>query len=264
MQMDKRSLCCLVVLAISTILQGERGQSSSLKQALISQSEPTIRLSANAPRPLEQALDTLQQEYGWQVDYEDPQYVSELDVVEVPDPKFPASHSESRTRVPGGAAFHVQFVIGPKASLDEEKTLGAVIDSYNQSNNPGQFELRKIAERDFDIVGISAHDKQGRLSPQRALLDLPIIVPVVRRSASDTVALICKTLAARSHTSVNLGVYPRHLLDYRMVRVGGSAIPARTLLINTLASPGRNFYWRMLFDPDSRTYFLNLHSVRNP
>ena len=261
MRMSKWSLCCLAVLAISNgPLQGGHGQSSPLKQALISQTGPTVHLSANAPRPLQQALDALQQRYGWQVDYEDPQYISEVDVVEVPDP----SHPEGRTRVPSGGAFNVDFVIGPSALPEEEKALSVIIDSYNRSKNPGQFELRKIAEQNFDVVGISAHDRQGRLSRQEVFLDLPITIPILQRSASDTIALICEKIAERSHISVNLGIYPRRLLDFPKVTVGGTASPARTLLTSALASTGRKLYWRLLFDPDSKTYFLNLHSVRNP
>jgi len=263
--MDKRSLCCLAVLAISNgLVQGEHGQSPPPKQALISQTGPTVHLSANAPRPLEQALDALQQKYGWEVDYEDPQYISELDVAEVPDPQFRAPHPEGRTRVPSGGAFNVDLAIGLNALPDEEKILSVIIDSYNRSKNPGQFELRRIAQQNFDIVGVSTLDKQGRLSRQEVLLDLPITVPVLQRSASDTIALICERIAERSHINVNLGIYPRRLLDFPKVTVGGTASPARTLLASTLASTGRKIYWRMLFDPDSKTYFLNLHSVRTP
>ena len=113
-------------------------------------------------------------------------------------------------------------------------------------------------------MGISARDKQGRLSRQEILLDLPITIPVLQRSASDTIALICGKIAEESHIDVNLGVYPRRLLDFPKVTVGGSASPARTLLDSTLASTGHKIYWRMLFDPDSKTYFLDLHSVKNP
>jgi hypothetical protein len=262
MRMDKGSICCLAVLAISSSLL--HGQSSSRKQALISQNGQSVYLSANAPRPLEQALDALQQEYGWQVDYEDPQYLSALDVVEVPEPDSRASPPEGRTREPNGGAFDVDFAIGPNTTPNEEKTLGVIIDSYNRSKNPGRFELRTAAEQSLDIVGVSAHDQHGRLSRQAVLLDLPITVPVRQRSGSDTIALICKTLAERSHMDVNLGIYPRHLLDYTQVTVGGTKSPARTLLSSTLASTGRKLYWRLLFDPDSKTYFLNLHSVKIP
>ena len=129
MRTNKRSHFGLVLLVLSnSLLQGVHGQSPSLKQALISEMGPRVHLSANAPRPLEQALDALQQKYGWQVDYEDPQYISELDVVGDP---------VHQTRTPNGGAFDVDFTIGPSATPDEEKTLSAIIDSYNQSKNTG-------------------------------------------------------------------------------------------------------------------------------
>jgi len=261
--MNKRSVCGLVLFAISnSLLQGD--QNSFLKQALISEAGLRVHLSANAPRPLEQALDALQQKYGWQIDYEDPQYISGLDVVELPVHQLSAPSAEVRSRAPGGGAFDVDFTAGPNASPDEETTLTVIMDSYNRSKNPGRFELRKTAEQNFDVIGISAHDQQGRLSRQDVLLDLPITVPLIQRSASDTIALICEKLAEGSHINVNLGVYPTRLLDFPKVKVGGTAAPARTLLASTLASASRKIYWRMLFDPDTKTYFLNLHSVKNP
>jgi hypothetical protein len=260
MRMDKCSICFLTLFAISNgLLQAAQNQSSSLKQAAISQTGATVHLSANAPRPLEQALDALQQKYGWQIDYEDPQYISDSDIAQVPD----ASHPEHRTRMPNGGAFSVDFMIGPNGSPDEEKILGIVIDSYNRSNNPGRFELLKIVEENFDVVGISARDQQNHLSRQGVLLDLPITIPVVQRNVSDTIALICQKITERSHIKVDLGVYPRSLLDFTQGTVGGTALPARTLLASTLAVAGRKFYWRMLFDPDSKTYFLNLHYVKS-
>lgn len=259
MRMDKRLLGCLAWLAISTnLLQGEQGQGPSPKQNLISESGSKVHLTANAPRPLEQVLDVLQQKYGWQVDYE------EFDVVEHPPSQTPASPAEVQTRTPSSGAFEVDFAAGPNASPDEETTLTTVVDSYNHSKNPGRFELRKMGEQNFDVVGISAHDRENRPSRQDALLDLAITVPVLQRSASDTVALICEKLAAGSRVNINLGVYPRRLLDYRMVTVGGPASPARTLLSSALASTRRKIYWRLLFDSDSKTYFLNLHSVKSP
>jgi len=241
MKMEEQFLLHLAVLVI--LLIPLCGQTSPVKQTLISKAGSTGYVSATDPRPLEQALDALQKKYGWGIDYEDPPYTSQSG---------------------SGGTLNAEFALIPNTPPDQEKTLRAIIDSYNQSKNPGRFELRTIASRGFDVVGISANDKHGHLSQQEVSLDSPVTIPVAPRSASETIALICEKIAQRSAVNIHLGVYPRNVLDYTSVTVGGNASPARTLLTSTLAATSHKIYWRMLFDPNSNSYYLNLHSVSTP
>ena len=248
----------LLVLS-QAIAQTTRETDSYLKQAEISETEGTIHLVANSPRPLAQTLDALRQKYGWVVDYEDPQYISKLDLVEAKEPGNGAPGSKLPAQLPGGGRFSVEF---PANAPAEDKTLQIVVDSYNRSNNPGRFELRRSKQGTFFVVGAEARDGRGELSHQLVLFDVPITLPAKQRTISATLNLICRKIAQHRHISVSVGVSPRSLVDNTDVTVGGTKVAARDLVLQTLTSTRHTFYWRLLFDPNSKGYVLDIHLVR--
>jgi len=241
------------------ISQTTRETGSYVKQAAISEIAGTIHIVADSPRPLEQTIDALQQKYGWVVDYEDPQFISKLDLVETAKPGDPAPDLNLPALLPGGGPFKVEF---PAVSPEEEKILQIVVDSYNRSGNPGRFELRKGQQGAFFVVGAQARDGAGQISRQQVLLDVPITLAARKRTVSNTVNLICRKIAEGRRIAVTVGVSPRNLLDHNDATVGGTRVSARELLLQTLRSTRHNLYWRLLFDPDSKGYFLDIHSLR--
>ncbi len=243
-------------------------QGSYSKQATISESAGKIRLVANDSRPLAQTLDALQQKYGWRVNYEDPQYISKLDVVEPKGTQDKSSHPDDQHRVPSGGNFVAEFAAGPapNAVPDEQKTLQLLVDAYNRSDNPGRFEVRKDKDRQepvFDIVGTAAHDSQGKMAQQQVLLDAPITIASQDRTFSDTVDLICQTIADKSHLKISLGIHPLGL-DRTHITIGGKELTARSYLFRAMESTSRKLVWRLLYDPESDSYFLNIHQVKLP
>jgi len=223
-----------------------------LRQATVSETADSVRVTANSPRPLLQVLDALLQKYGWIVNYEDPAYVSDLDVVEAPD-GIPHSH------VPAGGPFTVEF---PANKPDQEKTLRLIVDFYNQSKYPGRFELRHSGDT-YSVVGTAAHDAKGAMSPEQPLLDLPVTLPAQERTIVDTIDLICHSLAAQRHTTVIIGVQPRNLIAHTSVKIGGSKVPARELLLQCLAATHHTLYWRLFFDPNTKGYVVNIHAMHS-
>jgi hypothetical protein len=250
MKLTKWAMTLSMFVSIQALSQTTPGVRPYLKEATISQTSGTVHIEANSPRPLAQVLDALRQKYGWVVDYEDPQYVSSVDVLPAPD-------NDPQSQLPGGGSFSVDF---PAAAPDPEKTLRLVVDSYNRSKNPGRFDLRGNGQSGFFVVGTSARDEKGGISPQQVLFDIPVTLPVAERTITDTVNLICQQMSAQSHIAVTLGVSPRSLLDRTTVKVGGTKVPARELLLQSLMATHHSLYWRFLFDPGSKGYFLSIHS----
>jgi hypothetical protein len=248
----KSAIVLSVMVAFQGFSQTRQDSGSYLKQAAISESAGIVQITANSPRPLLQILDALQQKYGWVVDYEDPQYVSQMDLIDAPG----GSHS----RLPGGGSFSVEF---PAGAPQEEKILHLVVESYNRSKNPGRFELRRGAQGVFYVVGIAAHDEKDAISSQQVLFDLPITVAAGEKPITATLDLICQEVTAQSHTAVSIGVSPRALLDHAPANVGGTKVAARDLLLQGLMATRHTLYWRLLFDPNSKGYFLDIHSVRS-
>jgi hypothetical protein len=259
MKLIKYVACLSVVITSQAIPQTTRQTGSYLKQATISEVAGMIHITANSPRPLAQTLDALQQKYGWVVGYEDPQFISRLDLVDTADPVSHTPNANLPPWLPGGGPFTVEF---PASSPEEQKTLQIVVDSYNQSDNPGRFEIRKGRQDSFSVVGAEARDARGQLSHQRVLFDEPLTIATRQRTVSDTVNLICHKVARQRRVTVTVGVSPRNLMDHTAVTVGGTKVSARDFLLQTLTSTHRNLYWRLLFDPDSKGYFLDIHLLR--
>jgi len=247
------SLTCVVLLTGSLLSsQTARETKSYLKRAEISETAGTIHIVANSPRPLAQMLDSLRDKYAWAVSYEDPQFISKLDLAEADD----SINHALKSHLPGGGLFSIEF---PTGAAQEERILQLVVDSYNRSNNPGRFEVRKSELHNFSVVGVEARDRHGQISHQRVVFDVPITLATRRRTASDTVHLICRKIAAQRGVAVTVGVSPRRVLDQTAVTIGGANTSARDLLLQTLTATHRTLYWRLLFDPDSNGYFLDIH-----
>ncbi|HXR18224.1 MAG TPA: hypothetical protein VN777_18660 [Terriglobales bacterium] len=259
--MHRIPVSCLCVLpAVLMFFQSSGKPSPYLKQAVIAQTEKGLHITANSPRPLAQVLDALQRKYGWQINYEDPQDVYSGDLAPLPPAHAQPSDPASQVRLPNGGAFTLDLPVALAPALpDEAKALSAVVDAYNQSGNPGRFELRKESEQNFDVVGTSARDEKGRMSEQTVVLDVPITLAEQPRSAVDTIDLIFQQVSQASHIEVARGVSPRSLLAGSKVTVGGTKVAARVLLARTLAGTNRTLYWRMLFNPESKGYLLSLH-----
>jgi hypothetical protein len=255
-----KSLTCMSLLVMSySLAQTTLAAKSYLREATISESAGTVHVVANSPRPLAQTLEALQQKYGWVAGYEDPQFISKLDLTGAADSGDPAPKSNPPARFPAGGLFNVDF---PASAPDEAKTLQLVVDAYNRSDNPGRFELRTNKQGAFFVVGTQARDARGQVSRQRAVLDAPVTLAAQERSATDTVNLIFRKLAVSRGITITLGVFPRSLMAASKATVGGTKVLARDLLLQTLNSTHHTLYWQLLFDPASKGYFLNIHSVK--
>jgi hypothetical protein len=246
-------------LILGGLAKDADGEDVYAKQATISESGGKIHVAANDSRPLLQALEALQQRYGWRIDYEDPQYIAKPDFQDQP-----ASETSSGRRVPDGGAFAADFPAGsaPDSPPDEQKALQLVVDAYNQSSNPGRFEIRQYGER-FIVVGISARDMGGKISPSRPLLDSKITLRAEERTVIDTFDLICKKISDLGTVKVSSGIIPFGL-DRSRITVGGTEADARSYVEDLIKATGRKMCWRLLFDPESKSYIINFHQVKSP
>jgi hypothetical protein len=244
-------LIYLGLLAVaSAISQTKPETTATPKQAILSESDGKIEVNANNPRPLAQTLDALHQKYGWVVNYEDPQYVFKADIVESAD--------KSGDELPAGGRFSVELTSAQ--DKDKENDLQRIVEAYNKSGTPGQFELRKSTEGVFTVAGVASRDAQGKIFSQKPALDTTLTIVAKQRAVSAVLELICKRIAAERRITVTIGVVPRTLLNIP-VSVGGTKMPARDLLLHTLTATNRNLYWRLLFDPKSKSFFLDIHQI---
>jgi hypothetical protein len=243
---------CLIVLLAPPLLSQTTSPSTYLKSASVTETAGKVQIKAISPRPISQVLDALLAKYGWLVDYEDPQYTSAKDTVEAPGPR-------GMTKYPSGGVFNLEFSAN---AAEEEKVLGQALDDYNKTDNPGRFDLRKDADGRFYVVGTAARDEKGAIAKQTILLDLTVHVPAEERSITDTLNQVCEELSAESHVQVIIGISPRNLLDHNKVKLSGSKAAARDLLRQSLQATHHKLYWRLIYDPSSKSYYLDIHSAR--
>ncbi|HEY6768517.1 MAG TPA: hypothetical protein VI386_27480 [Candidatus Sulfotelmatobacter sp.] len=253
-----KNLAVILVLAVqlsaqTAVVGGSGTATLAPKEAAAPKADAGFHFSVTAPRPLALALDSIRVKYGWLVSYEDPKYLFGKDVADAPDVKG--------SLIPGGAAFSVDVPASGSEPPSEDTLLKAVVDAYNKSGNPGQFEVRKSAEGAVSVVGIAARNEQGAVLPQKPLLDLPITVPAAQRTISDTLEIICKALGKEAHIPVTIGITPRNLVDHADVKAGGSMKPARRILAQALGPSRHPLYWRLIFDPTGKAFVLNIHSL---
>lgn len=258
-----RCAACLTLLVTAqSFAQTAHAAKSYLKEATVTEAAGTVHIVANNARPLAQVLDALQQKYKWAVDYEDPQFISKMDVVETKETGKSAVDSNLPAQLPAGGSFAIDF---PSSAPAEEKILQLAVDSYNRSDNPGRFELRSNKQGAFFVVGVKARDSRDQIVNQSALLDEPITLANQQRTAVDTINAICQEITKQRSIAVTLGVFPQRVLAAAPATVGGTKVAARDLLYQTLASINRTFCWRLLFDPSSKGYFLDIHLLpKNP
>jgi hypothetical protein len=247
---------------------------SQIKKPLIYQIGTVVRINADGPQPLLRALEALEEEYGWVVDYEDPQ---------LPDPSGEATNPGSvpqrrhaNAQVVGAESFTVEFKSGatPDSVPDEDAVLAAVVDAYNEANGDVQFELRiakrqeaaKQEDKRFAVVGVAVRGPHDVVLSQTPILDLPITLARERRSAEQTITLICEKVSEQSKIPVTPMLAGNFLSgkvlsgnrERGTIAVGGNEAPARTLLSLTLASMKGRPHWRLLYETRSKSYQLNV------
>jgi hypothetical protein len=241
---------------------------SHMDAGVISHEATAGTLTANNPRPLMSAITAINEEYGWTVDFEDPPYRSNFDLIDDTAPQWRAEHPNAKgvTRVSGGlfkSSFPEPSTISDNA---EEQVLQKLVSDYNATGNPGRFAIRKEEEGRFAVVGVARKDVTGKDEPVEVLLDTPMSMPEQRRTAKATLQAIVDALSAKTGVKVYLGTIglssdPLHDLE---LEIGGTNVPARTLLLQVINQASNSQYfrgiliWRLLFNADDNAYALRL------
>jgi hypothetical protein len=98
------------------------------------------------------------------------------------------------------------------------------------------------------------HDSSDRIlipkdatHSQGPILDLPITLAKEKRTAEQTIALICQKLNEKSKIPVTVNADAGNVRWRATVTVGGREAPARALLSRTRAAMGDHLSWRLLY-----------------
>jgi len=237
------------------VVRAQVARTQFIDRATINQTDGRVSVYANDPRPLDQAITALREQYGWIVDYEDPPYGAS-DLIDDTDAKWRKAHPDAKgvTRVAGGA-FRAKLTLADDMSSGsggEQGVLHDLVAEYNASGNPGRFELRRESPKRFSAVGTGAGN--GDVTP---ILDTVITIPVEERTTIETIRLVLRAISAKSGYKVDVGTGPINTV-MTSSKIGGQERPAREILSKLASATPLALVWAFLYDADNAMYFFNL------
>jgi hypothetical protein len=252
------ALACMPASPAQTVPQ----KRAYLDEADIEVQDSILRATANDPRPLAQMLDGLAKRFDWNPGYEDPRYDSPEDLVDSTAASWLAQNpGGEHAFIPAGGSFSVslsEFEL--TGSQNESRTLDAILKAYNQSPQPGRFELLALEDGSFVAVGNAAAH-----GPQTPILNTKITLNIGPISAEEAFGQWARELTVASGIQVE-GNSPtaNNFLIQKQISVQAENLPARDVLRQIIKATGRNYSWRLLFDHDANCYFLNLTWSQKP
>jgi hypothetical protein len=227
-----------------------------LSHPIIKETDSVLEITANSPRPLQDVLSALASQHGWHINYEDPLY-TDADILDDTAPTWRHDHPDGpRAYSIAGGAFHVEIPIDGYFPDDPMQILPVLLEAYNRSGNPGRFEFRTSPDHEwFDVVPSAAGN-----GAQAPLLDTVMNFD----DAGDVVApyTLQKFCTQLSHRSGRTVVYPGpkglsiNWEGQVHIRQHSQNLPAREILRQMYAQVGSTDCWLLLYDPDSKTFWL--------
>jgi hypothetical protein len=226
-------------------------------------------LSVEDPRPVAEAIKSLEDRYGWVITYEDPLYVNDAEVIDVTDS---VSREPEKTRsqgfrvlIPKGGILAIEYdePSDTKRPDNPSKVVQQLLDAHAAKGYPGRFRL-ELTERAIHVIPAAYTNQVGQLVPQKPVLDAAITLPVAERSGLQTLQAICDSVSQATGTRMVMATVPINLFNQYHDQQGVVSQKARDVLQHLLESVGgekTKLSWRCLFDPDTKAYFLNIHTV---
>ena len=225
-------------------------------RAEFSVSDTKLVLTANFPRPLQQALQALCERFGWVVDYEDPRY-AEREGRDDSDPGWRKAHPTERGAIdPSGGLFRAELGSETEVQSHESETLSLLVEQYNRTDNPGSFRLIQRAGHRFAIVGRSRLESRSLgYDPLERLLSFEDDKP---QNGGEALQDMLDRCSSGSGSSLVIGTVPFNLLAHARVPTARGTFSCRDRLEQIVgALPRPSAYW-MLYDMGWQAYALNI------
>jgi hypothetical protein len=247
----------IFVCTALAVAQTNPGTRKYFEQAQIEVHGSVLTAEANDPRPLEQMFDGLAQRFEWNLNYEDPQFDYPEDFVDSTAPSWLAEHPDgTHVYFPAGDSFSVALNDFDRTDpKNESRTLDAIIKAYNQSGNPGRFELRTLDDGTFAAVGVAAAHNS-----QIPILDTKITMNTVSIFAEDAFEQWTHELSVSIGSEVGyIGTgFAENFLFQKQVTILAENLPARDVLRQIIKATGANLHWYLWFEHNMNQYLFGL------
>jgi TolA-binding protein len=211
-----------------------------------------------AARPLAEALKILERNFKRTITYEDTLYLRRHDVMR---------NRAREPQMPRGGI--VDFSYSPDVPGSASRAVQNCLASYNtSSSNPGVFTMGyTVDERHGYIIHVfpdksrDGEGEQGILVPYTPILSTIISISEQDKTPLDIVRTICAKAVESSGTQINVGEFAQEVTPDLLISYGVNDKPARVALTQFLKSIDKYLSWQFLYDPKSKEYVLNVHSI---
>jgi hypothetical protein len=186
-----------------------RHQSSQITQT--ADGSQTATVSTDTDTPLLNAIHTINEEYGWNVHFEDAPTVNPSEVFDY-FPEFHRTHPGFHEELQDGYALKTQpfqstFNEPDAQNGDVRGVLEKVIHDYNASGNPGKFRLDRTRQGNYVVVGAQYKAESGLEVDYTPIFNCPISVSIPPSSLHDALELVAdqvnKTCPNSLHAKLN-------------------------------------------------------------
>lgn len=218
------------------------------------------------PRPVARAVEELVQRYEYTITYEDPRYEYAGDIKDVTEEvrrdlhKFAAGKAP-RVLVPFGGTLNISYSVSRLSERPENPSelIDQVLSAYAEFAGERVFRLEQD-DKFIHVIPNKIRNGSGEWVEQGSILDGRITISVKERSLEEMLQEICTAVSAEQRVRVAIGSAP-HLSWGADRAVGATGESARTVLLRTLNSSGRQVVWQIFYGPDIKAYFLNLRAL---
>src|SRR5437016_3698734 len=218
-----------------------------------------VSLLVEDPRPVAEAVKTLEANCGCVITYEDPRYVHDSEIADVTQSvrkdldRFKPGEAP-RVLIPKGGPLAVDYdaLPGTKVPINTLGTIQQLLNKHANAGGAGRFRVEKQGEI-FYVMPTAFKNSLGDITPQQSLLDTVISLPSEERSGAQTLKALCNAISQQSQNLVLVGTIPvNRFLHYHDNR-GLKSERARDALADLLRSvdPNGNLSWQLLGGPRS-------------
>lgn len=249
------SALLLLVVESSMVLFGQSAPVDRFWTAgAIRHAKGSATITSSDPRPLWMAMNALEREYGWAIDFDDPLW-GITETAAQHNPQWESLHHGTQSRLPSGTQFQSTFAEDPTGIHSPIAVIRAIVDDYNKSGNPGRFEVHALPSGHIEVIGYSQESAHSTLDLLATQVSLPARNSVGRLEALND---LVNALSSASGIKVVFGVLPFNLLGRNQIAIPQGPTSARDILTLITDSGDVQLMWDLLYDFDSQSYFLSL------
>lgn len=221
------------------------------------QQKETLRV--DAPRPLAEAVSRLQARYQTVITYEDAPVEASGDI-DVQPASVPRAAGAPPFLIPRGGIF--AFEVPSRASqVPVDEVVRDTLRRYNASGYPGTYELRRVGST-LHVVPIASRGEDGLPRTRVSLLDTIVGVEGGRYDGRQLTTVVLEAVGRERRVRVGLGTVTTSILGSTSLEVPAGQYVARDLLVRLREAAPEPVTWRLLYDPITKAYLMNVHGLR--